>query len=444
MLVHRRKFFLVLTLICLTRLNAQVLETVPNPKILSEEDKIAASVIGDLFYTYYRSLEIPKSFKRNFYDVGLYNRTIWMASCGRKYENGRNCSLTVNEINPGSRDSTKICKFQLVANHMNFVIMPYLRVYRISDEKYLVIWILQHKGAPIRITHVGNKSMEAATFVKLTIINSSDCTTYESNLTKTPAVPKLVDLNNLKNNLTIHLAESRFSVFYPYSESHDYAQEMFDDKCERLYGPVGENELSSPSQEFTMASYLKDIESKKCFTSLRSQEKFRVVTNVYEEKPSPKPLRLARNAFHGYSTTNGNLSSCKIFKNDVYSWDCSQGDSEETKVDFTISFNYQTDIFMIYNMPKGGLLTLTNGGTPYSESYTPNTIYLTRFDTSGRAYKPVRFVDIECTHSALFGQFFRDKIIGTYCLSFLWKQSQFENLINCYPEERLTERSRNE
>ncbi|KAJ8676315.1 hypothetical protein QAD02_012102 [Eretmocerus hayati] len=411
-------YFLIVVM--LLHLDSMV-ETVPRAR---------ARANMSLVYNHTRSISEPENYKQNFNDVGVENSTVWITSC-RRYKRGKNCTLDIYN-NSMDIDADQHFNFYLETRTSTSQIAPYLRVFHLSNGTFLVTWIESDKHTPIDVEHVDNEIIRAAMFVNFIIIDSSSGSQSKA-ISTTGSIlrPGYLDPEILGNNLAFHLYDDAFSVFYFYTENRTIAQEIYNVGGHLIYGPVKSVDFQIFEKPKTLATYPRKFGTDECYGLIRSQERLRIQLDLLNDTFASHPRKLPGKSQHTYSTANGNISSCRVIDEDSYSWNCSQGEWGRKSNEMILTFDHISDDLVIFNMPGGGLLTLTRKKKDYFHDLSEYQFYLTKFDTKSRAYESSEFEVLHCTKSVLFAHFFQDKA-GKFCLTLVYKYLNFRITTKCY------------
>ncbi|KAJ8674999.1 hypothetical protein QAD02_010785 [Eretmocerus hayati] len=369
--------------------------------------------------------------------ITLENTTIYNAECGPAEGRGRYCSLYIKTVSFDNDTDWQVCRFSIWTDHEESRIFPILQLFRFGEYKVLLSWIEYNPNITVKVNHLHGEKIDAGIFVKFMTIRLPHCVMSDFNI-KGAVYPRNFSIfDYFKRGVSIFLYEDTIDVTYPYN-GHDVVEESFNSEGLRIRGPVSRGNFVIGEDAVMVHTFWRD-KIKKC-NDLLSQERFRFASG-YRLPDLPGYLfdgsQTSIKILQGWSTANGNVSFCKINALNNQIWHCAQGENTESLNLFSLQFNYISRHSMIYNMPGGGLLTVTSK-TNFTSFEFKYHFYLTMFREDGFAYKPMPFMELRCGCSVLLGNFFQDEN-GDFCFSVLPYENNPTFFVKCYPIELLTQ-----
>ncbi|KAJ8676101.1 hypothetical protein QAD02_011887 [Eretmocerus hayati] len=326
------------------------------------------------------------------------------------------------------------CGFQIKPNKNAQRVSPYMRIYEFNFS-YLVIWIEYSDKAFAEVKHVNEKLIKVRSYIRFTLIEFATCRVIGE--AQTVGSSEELRWYQIQESTSVYLGKQTFDIVYAYSGSN-LAEESFDMNGTRIRGPIGESDFKMdplavtiplpPSNRFSSCLRIWPQER------LKARPGYRL-----EYHPSDVLGKYGQDVV-GYTTSNGNSTFCKEIDNgNANSWTCVQGEPNSTVTKFGLQFSYKPHTPIIYNMPGGGILTMTSKENQTANSAKEYTFYAQRFETSGLAYEPVEITTLKCKYSTLLlGNIFED-VWGYYCFSFLQDTRYSDFTTKCVIEDVFTQ-----
>ncbi|KAJ8687398.1 hypothetical protein QAD02_023192 [Eretmocerus hayati] len=311
----------------------------------------------------------------------IENLTTWSVICyDRSTRRKYSCTLRVTEFSSRKGDKNSIsteCEIPSSAD----IVSDYagkidLQVFRFGVDLYLIHWIdsnlmkMYHENENDVLDDVANEYP-----MKLVIMNIRGCQSVPVYLGKVPNNLRIKEVFYYTDNYNILLNEDTFDIIYSFSEESDLFQETFNDKGEKIFGPVGESSHRiNPQAVMTLKG------KKKNSFSVNSRERYSVREICLKNVPTKFPCRKIHydGRYYAQSTSLNTWTNCRKQSYSVKSWDCQQL-SSSSYAKFNITFDYPPGSIMIYNVLPGKLLTMSTKEDILLHGHK-YVVYLTMFD----------------------------------------------------------------
>ncbi|KAJ8676264.1 hypothetical protein QAD02_012050 [Eretmocerus hayati] len=412
--------FMKFGIVSLSMMHAILIAILINPWVLrADADKIELKSV-------HRMRVFPNSSMIFAHAARIENSTLYFVTCKTPNQKLSDCNLWIEKSINGSAKHTQMCEFQLQSHSENFEMAEYLNVFRFGLDSFLVIWIEHRPKFEPRVATLPSLNSEVvANFV---IIKTEYCATFETKITRMMLMPGDFESSLLTDYLKIYLYEDKFDVVYKNSASSEsLVMESFNNLGRQIYSQLYDGHVRIEDDAVVMASY-----SNMRQNVIQSQERFNIqkfcMGNHFCDFS-----KLDNENLKGISTANKFSRYCEtgVGSPNTTEFNCKRTRGITWK--FLVKFSYKPQIFMIYNMPTGSILTVI--AQESSSKNDSHIFFLTQFEEPDIIYKSVQFGACKYQPQTLLGHFFVDDARDNknVCFSLLCvKELFYENIIRCY------------
>ncbi|KAJ8676267.1 hypothetical protein QAD02_012053 [Eretmocerus hayati] len=363
---------------------------------------------------------------------GIENTTLWFVFCDKNTNvtNAR-CTIHVQDYASNSTAKPQKCKFLIQPTFDETIsILPWMRAFRLRENKFLLSWIEYHPNKTIQEKHVDDKILKVSYFVRFLVIDMQNCESRSFRTLGTTFELTHMNYYGLMKSLDLRINENTIDVFYLFFGNSYYAQERFDIEGKRIKGPVGSDDFELDEQALKVNMYYNHSKS-----NIRSWERFNAKDVCGYKMPCHLPLETEDG--YAMTTSRNALTSCKKINGKM--WHCqSESLLNPSFSEWNMIFDYEPKQIMIYNVWTDRLVIMTS--QQVSDGLIVN---LTILGYDGSLYKPVEFAKIHRPISLMLGQFFINDDFDI-CFSMIYvvlDVEQFFNFVSkCYSKEALTKK----
>ncbi|KAJ8676262.1 hypothetical protein QAD02_012048 [Eretmocerus hayati] len=421
--------FMKFGIVSLSMMHAILIAILINPWALrADADKIEPKFV-------HRMRVFPDSSTIFAHAARIENYTLYFVTCKTPNQKVSDCNLWIEKSINGPAEYTQMCEFQLQSHSENFEMAEYLNVFRFGLDSFLVIWIDHRQKFELRAAASTLPWLNSEVVANFVIIKTEYCATFETKITRMMLMPGDFESSLLTDYLKIYLYEDKFDVVYKNSASSEsLVMESFNNLGRQIFSQLHDGHVRIEDDAVVMASY-----SNMRQNVIQSQERFNIqkfcMGNHFCDFS-----KLDNENLKGISTANKFSRYCEIgvSSSNTTEFNCKRTRGITWK--FLVRFSYIPQIFMIYNMPTGSILTVT--AQESSSKNDSHIFFLTKYDEPDIIHKSVQFGACKYQPQTLLGHFFVDEHARDYknvCFSLLCVNELFyENIIRCYTMEELS------